>query len=139
MLTPTPSTPLPPSSGQSLSPPTSGTFGWARGPERDAGGEIVAQILPAYPRVGDDGQALARSVFCDAGLLIGCLGAALEEHQIQEEFCGDRSRPGWGQGSRVIEGGCASRRCRGGPWAAEVGAAPGISGSGLLSLYTERR
>ena len=87
MLTPTPSTPLPPSSGQSLSPPTSGTFGWARGPERDAGGEIVAQILPAYPRVGGDGQALARSVFGDAGLLIGCLGAALEEHQIPEEFC----------------------------------------------------
>ena len=78
---------MPPTTGQYLTPPTSGTFGWARGPERDAGGEIVAQILPAYPRVGGDGQALARSVFGDAGLLIGCLGAALEEHQIPEEFC----------------------------------------------------
>lgn len=87
---PNPLNPTAPSSGQCLSPPTSGTCGWERGPEREAGGEVIAQVLPAYPGVGGDGQAGACPVLGDAGLLIGCLGAAFDEQQVQEGFCEER-------------------------------------------------
>ena len=82
-------------------PPTSSTCGWERGPEREAGAETVAQILPAYPGVGDDGQAGACPVLGDAGLLIGCLGAALDEHQVQEGVCAEREA---GQGGVRLQG-----------------------------------
>ena len=102
MCSPQPPQPhCPPPPGSPLLPPTSGTGGSERGPEREAGAEIVAQILPAYPGVGDDGQAGACPVVGDAGLLIGCLGAALDEHQVQEGVCTEREA---GQGGVRLQG-----------------------------------
>lgn len=58
--------------------------GWWRGRCTDSPG------IPAYPGVGGDGQAGACPVLGDAGLLIGCLGAAFDEQQVQEGFCKER-------------------------------------------------
>lgn len=71
---------LPSSQTPSSSP--SGTWGWVRGPEREAGGQMVAQVLPAHPGVGGNGQAGACPVLGDEVLMIGCLGTALDEHHV---------------------------------------------------------
>ena len=53
---------------------------------------MVAQVLPAHPGVGGDGQAGAYPVLGDEGLVIGCLGAALDEHHVHVGSWTERER-----------------------------------------------